>query len=203
MAKARRRMPTFNSRNKHGAQGLKSIVDVTTMLSPTNGGFHQRRPTIRITDHGDTTAVINRTSPNTTLQFLSEPMRMHLRRVYDDLRGRSSSLSKAKFARFLERTQGETGFELEGDRYKFEEFLEVWSYHFHWDAQRRVFGVKDLSRPISNYFISSSHNTYLLGNQLSSEASAEAYRRVSFDEVSFTCTCHRNTLLTRLANIRC
>ena len=36
----------------------------------------------------------------------------------------------------------------------------------------------DLSYPLSNYFISSSHNTYLSGNQLSSQSSVEEYRKV-------------------------
>lgn len=37
----------------------------------------------------------------------------------------------------------------------------------------------DLSVPISDYFISSSHNTYLTGNQLYSDAAASAYTSVS------------------------
>lgn len=38
----------------------------------------------------------------------------------------------------------------------------------------------DSSYPISDYFVSTSHNTYLWGNQLYGHASTDAYRNVSY-----------------------
>jgi hypothetical protein len=50
------------------------------------------------------------------------------------------------------------------------------------DANSSAMGPEqalDLSAPLSDYFISSSHNTYLTGNQLYSDAAASAYTSVS------------------------
>lgn len=41
----------------------------------------------------------------------------------------------------------------------------------------------DCSAPLSDYFVSSSHNTYLTGNQLYSDAAASAYTSVSINGV--------------------
>uniref|UniRef100_A0A8C4Q6K7 Phosphoinositide phospholipase C n=1 Tax=Eptatretus burgeri TaxID=7764 RepID=A0A8C4Q6K7_EPTBU len=79
-----------------------------------------------------------------------------------------------------------------------EEFL---TFLFSWENSICEFQIEHLSQesmdnPLSHYWISSSHNTYLTGDQFSSESSTEAYARC----LRMGCRCIECTCLDFLTN---
>ncbi|KAK7750442.1 hypothetical protein SLS62_007631 [Diatrype stigma] len=157
----RRRLTPNPANAGNSIRALKRAIDLASFIAPT--AIHL---------HGD-----NDTEDQEV--YLSQAMHKHIKKLYDSLRKGESALSREKFQQFLENRQGETAPKLTEEKYKFHKFLEVWWLYFGLDAERPVhFSEKDLTKPISNYFISSSHNTYLSGSQVTGRSSAEAYRRV-------------------------
>lgn len=152
----RRRLTINPELGTNSIRALKRAIALATFVTPTAVHFQ-----------------------NGKAVYLSAAIQRHLRKVYDSLRRGDPTLSRNAFANFLEVAQGEKAPLLTEENYRFEQFLEVWWFQFGLKAERpAALEQKDLSKPISNYFISSSHNTYLSGNQLSGRSTAEAYRRV-------------------------
>ncbi|KAI1181083.1 PLC-like phosphodiesterase [Nemania sp. FL0916] len=116
--------------------------------------------------------------------YLSAAIQRLLRQLFSDLREpNATTVLRKTYRSFLAEMQGESddtiSAALTDDTYTFDRFLEVWWLRFGLEIEKPVpLTDKDLTKPISNYFIDSSHNTYLPGNQLSGKATVETYKRV-------------------------
>ncbi len=162
-------MPQLSA-HKQQHLSLHSLVAMSTLISPTH---HNIVPIIQGAG-GNATSEVPIHRP-----FLSQGIQDHLRHVYDGIRGNEQTVSREQLAEFLATTQHQPANLAEKEQYKFEEFLECIWYNKGLEPMKERVEEKDLTKPLSNYFISSSHNTFLTGNQLSSKSSTEAYKNVS------------------------
>jgi len=164
-------MPFFTSSNKKKHFSVHKLMATSTMLSPTH---HRHLRPLVSAGGGEAQSKV----PKHQL-YLSDTILAHLRVIFDGLRKTDELLTKERFAKFLHDVQ-ETAIDLKLETFKFEQFLEVLYYNHGLEAIKYVDPAKkDLSKPISNYYISSSHNTYLSGNQLISKSTTDAYTNVS------------------------
>jgi len=159
------------SHNKH--LSLHSLVSMSTLMAPT----HRIVPV-----PGSGQISPRATTPETAPYFaLSHIIQGRLRRIFDELRGSDEVLSKDKLVAFLRKTQRQEIELPEGAEkgFTYEQWLSfLWMKGGLEGLRPLEKGKKDLSRPISNYYISSSHNTYLDGNQWFSKSNTDAYRFV-------------------------
>jgi hypothetical protein len=116
-----------------------------------------------------------------TVRNLNNTVLAHLQKVYASHAGSDKVWSPEKAAAFLKDVQRDTDAEraLElstGKPWDLNAFLRYMTSSITHAVSPPH--EEDLSWPLSSYFISSSHNTYLTGNQLSSDSSADAYKNV-------------------------
>jgi phosphatidylinositol phospholipase C delta len=123
-----------------------------------------------------------RTEQDQGLQYIDGTLLTSLRRVFSTYAGPDNQWDKDQISLFEAHIQSERFSDLLSDivdspsSLKFSDFLRYMTSPIA-NALRPA-SQEDVSWSLSNYFISSSHNTYLTGNQLSSDSSVEAYKDV-------------------------
>nr|XP_032834828.1 1-phosphatidylinositol 4,5-bisphosphate phosphodiesterase gamma-1-like [Petromyzon marinus] len=97
--------------------------------------------------------------------------------IWDQKESWANDASKVR--RFMEQYLNDPMREIEEPYFALEEFV---TYLFSrensiWDANQECLCPEEMNKPLNHYWIASSHNTYLTGDQFSSESSTEAYAR--------------------------
>jgi len=119
-----------------------------------------------------------------SVKSLSAGVLKHLQTLYNDhIDKNDKTWHKDQVAAFLKYVQREDGTAIPKDLLERETldqnaFMEYMTSSLGNIAAPPKSQDLDLSWPLSNYFISSSHNTYLTGNQLYSESSTDSYKNV-------------------------
>ena len=113
------------------------------------------------------------------LDTLSASVLGHLKAIFTAVSGGDNGIDRAEQDAFLKDVQqidaGTRPFP-DKDRLDLNDFLQYAA-----SPDFRALGPPkshDLSYPLSNYFISSSHNTYLTGHQLYGQSSTDGYKSV-------------------------
>ena len=105
----------------------------------------------------------------------------HLHKLYEDLKGPDEELLSAeKLEKFIRDVQKDTPKPPFRDTYTYEEFHELWWRNYSRSKRPLLKRDKDLNKPLSQYFINSSHNTYIAeGDQFLGENNDGQYKKVS------------------------